>query len=266
MKVIFERRTSVAAVWARRFAIFSAVLFLTSGFGHRIGLVDTPAFFWLLGIICALAVVALFCSAVGLARLWQYGDRGGRSSVFAVLVAAIVLLPFGFAAFRAFTLPRLSDISTDVIEAPRFFAARQLRRPGMNRIGDLPAGLAALQSRAYPGVTGRRYVVPSEIVLEAIEAVLARKRWRVTRSAGEQLTAGEATIEAVALTPLIGFVSDVAIRLTDEGETSSYVDMRSNSRYGAHDIGDNAAKITSFLDALDAEVAARGTAAPPPEE
>ena len=44
------------------------------------------------------------------------------------------------------------------------------------------------------------------------------------------------------------------IRITDEGDTC-YVDMRSASRYGRHDLGDNAARITGFLTALDAAVA-----------
>jgi hypothetical protein len=37
--------------------------------------------------------------------------------------------------------------------------------------------------------------------------------------------------------------------------------MRSATRYGPHDLGDDAAKITRFFDALDAEVQARN--APP---
>jgi uncharacterized protein (DUF1499 family) len=64
----------------------------------------------------------------------------------------------------------------------------------------------------------------------------------------------EYLLEAVATTFLLGFPSDVAIRLTDEGE-STYVDMRSASRYGRDDFGDNARRISAFLDRLDAEMA-----------
>ncbi len=53
---------------------------------------------------------------------------------------------------------------------------------------------------------------------------------------------------------LLGFPADVAIRLIDEG-TSTYVDMRSASRYGGHDLGDNAARIEAFLAELDVEIA-----------
>ena len=55
---------------------------------------------------------------------------------------------------------------------------------------------------------------------------------------------------------------DVAMRVTDEG-TSTYVDMRSASRYGSHDLGDNAARIAAFLAELDAEVSALAGVLPP---
>ena len=70
-------------------------------------------------------------------------------------------------------------------------------------------------------------------------------------------------IEALAKTAILAFPVDISIRVTDEGETS-YVDMRSASRYGRHDLGDNAARIAGFLTALDAAVA--GAAAPAPAE
>jgi uncharacterized protein (DUF1499 family) len=44
--------------------------------------------------------------------------------------------------------------------------------------------------------------------------------------------------------------------LTDEG-TTTYVDMRSASRYGKGDFGDNAARIEAFLNELDTDMAAQ---------
>lgn len=58
---------------------------------------------------------------------------------------------------------------------------------------------------------------------------------------------------AIAHSPFLGLKSDVVIRLLDEGETT-YVDMRSLSRYGKRDMGLNAAFITEFLSALEGEV------------
>lgn len=44
------------------------------------------------------------------------------------------------------------------------------------------------------------------------------------------------------------------IRLTNEGDTT-FVDMRSASRYLSRDLGSNAAFIINFMDALDTEIA-----------
>lgn len=53
--------------------------------------------------------------------------------------------------------------------------------------------------------------------------------------------------------PIFGFASDVSIRLSEEAETT-FVDVRSVSRFGPHDLGMNARMIDSFLNALDAEL------------
>jgi hypothetical protein len=56
----------------------------------------------------------------------------------------------------------------------------------------------------------------------------------------------EGTIQAVARTPVFGFPDDVALRLrlTPDG---TLVDMRSASRGGRHDLGENARRIKRFL-------------------
>jgi hypothetical protein len=69
----------------------------------------------------------------------------------------------------------------------------------------------------------------------------------------------------LAKTMILGLPVDVSIRITDEGDTT-YVDMRSASRYGRHDLGDNAARINGFLVALDAAVAGAAGVPPPAEE
>lgn len=60
----------------------------------------------------------------------------------------------------------------------------------------------------------------------------------------------ERYIEAVASSFLFGFESDVVIRLVEE-EEGTLVDMRSVSRHGPHDLGDNARRIVSFMEDLD---------------
>lgn len=60
-------------------------------------------------------------------------------------------------------------------------------------------------------------------------------------------------LQGVAASPGLAVLSDIAIRLTEEEETT-YVDMRAVSRTGNHDLGLNAWHITRFFAALDAEL------------
>jgi Protein of unknown function (DUF1499) len=263
--VLAGRRRSSAAYWANRFASFSAVLFVVSGLGHRFGLVDTISFFWLLGVIGALALGALLLAGVGFFRLWTFGDRGGISAAFAVIIALAVLSPFAVSAWRVYEYPRLSDISTDVTDPPPLDAAALARTASMNPVGPISAEDAALQTDGYPDLTGRRYPLSADRVQELAAALVLARGWTFEKPPTPPLDGGDSYIEALARTTILAFPVDVSIRVTDEGDTC-YVDMRSASRYGRHDLGDNAKRINEFLLALDAAVAgAAGTPAPADE-
>src|SRR5258705_4119371 len=107
MVVLAERRSSRAALWAGRLAIFAAVLFVVAGLGHRFGLVETVGFFWVLGLVAALALAALILAGAGFFQLWTYGDRGGIAAARAVIVALLVLSPFLVSAWRVYAFPML---------------------------------------------------------------------------------------------------------------------------------------------------------------
>lgn len=265
MAVIIERQSSSAARWARRLALFSAALFITSCAGHRFGAVETIPFFWLVCLVAALALLALLLGLLGMRALWERGDRGGRASALAIVVAAVVLAPIGFAGFLAYTLPPLGDVSTDVLEPPAFRVAPEQRKGEMNPLGAYPREQADIQREAYADVTGRRYAVPARGIQELVALLAAERRWTVLRPFDADGDGGESTMEAVAHSPLLGLLSDVAVRVTDEGETS-YVDMRSVSRYGTRDLGDNARKVAGFLADLDQLVTLRSTMTLPPGE
>ena len=143
----------------------------------------------------------------------------------------------------------LTDVSTDTDDPPATDAGGTGERaPDMNPI--LPITPANAQA------AGRRLSDRHRPALRRCRFDVTRRR---RRGRGEAPRAGrcfpmqqcrmarsEATIEALAHTLIFAFPVDVAIRVTDEGGTS-YVDMRSNSRYGLYDFGDNAARITAFL-------------------
>jgi hypothetical protein len=254
MVAYFERRTSRAAMWSRRIALFSALLFLVSGLAHRMGLLETPGFIWILAVVAGLALLGLVLAGIGFSRLWRFGDRGGRASAAAVLVGLLVLMPFLWAGWHFVTKPRLTGVATDTAAPPEFSVAPRLRSAGMNPIGPISEEEAALQAEHYPNVAGRRYSAPPDQVATAIDGLIESRGWTVLERRGDPLLSLQSTIELAAESLILGFPADVAIRITDEG-TATFVDMRSVSRYGEHDLGANARRVTSFMNDLDTAMA-----------
>jgi hypothetical protein len=252
MAVLPERETSTVAEWARALARFALVLFVTVSVGHRYGLVETFALFWVLGIVACLAILALCLAAGGFAMLWSRGDKAGRASLGAAVLAAAVLAPYAFGAFNVLRYPELTDISTDTVEPPQFRFAARLRTAAMNAIVPIGAEAAEAQVMAYPEVTGRRFDASMERVLAATVAVIEGRGWTPHAQTARETSTPELSLELFAPTLLLRYPVDAVIRLTDEGE-STFVDMRMNSRYGRHDMGDGARRIASFMADLEAE-------------
>ncbi|TIP74951.1 MAG: DUF1499 domain-containing protein [Mesorhizobium sp.] len=254
-----ERQTSRAAGWSRRTGAFSAVLLLTVLIGHRYELVETPAFLWVLGIVALLAAFALLFAGIAFSRLWSFGDRGGRDLTVGTVLALLVLAPFGIAAYWAATYPTLRDISTDLDDPPMLDTST--RTGDMNALSPPTPGERRLQTETYPLVTGRSYNLPFDRVLEAVETVLDRRDWQLTAPFPRAIGQSEVTINALAKSFIHSLPADVAIRVTDDGD-AVIVDMRSASRYGRYDLGDNAVRIVDFLAELDQQVAGQVGTAP----
>lgn len=248
-----ERRTTRAAGWARRTAAFSAILLASAWIGHHFGLVEHLAYLWVLALVALFAAAALIFAVFAFSRLWQYGDIGGRDLTIGALIALLVLAPYGVAAYWIATYPPLRDISTDADNLlPLATAAR--RTPDMNVLTAPTPGERRLQDENYPLVAGRRYDLPFDAVVDAVEAVLQRHDWRLAAPIPPADEAkGELVISAVAPSFILELPADVAIRVVSEDE-STLVDMRSASCYGRHDLGDNAARIVNFLSELDQQI------------
>lgn len=250
----FHERTAFPAIWAHRLAAFAVMLMLLSGLGHRTGLVETVPFLWLLAIGGALALAAVALAVIAFVQLWRHGVGNAWRAVSGMLMAALVLAPFAVSAVRMVEHPQLADIATDTADPPAFAVADARRDGAMNPIAPVGAEAAALQREHYPDITGRRYEQAAESVLATIREMIAEREWRLLTPGKPDTASGSVTVEAVAFSFLLGFSSDVAIRVVDR-EAATFVDMRSVSRYGRHDLGDNAARIRRFLDDLDERIA-----------
>lgn len=103
----------------------------------------------------------------------------------------------------------------------------------------------------YPDLQPRQYRAPKDRVFDAARrAVNAMPRWTVVSSRPEQ---GE--IRAEARTKLLRFVDDVVVRVTEQGGDTS-VNVRSASRLGRGDFGQNARNVRALLDELDRQMEA----------
>jgi uncharacterized protein (DUF1499 family) len=263
MVAYLEERTSKSAVWSWRLASFSAVLFIVAGLGHRYAFVETVPFLWVLGIVAVLAAIALLLAAFAFPSVWNDGYLGGKDMTWGAIVAVLVLVPFLLSGYRAYSHPELNDISTDLDDPPELTMALKMRTPSMNPVEAPSPAQRKLQQEKYPDITGRRYDLSLDRTLAAVEAVLSHTDWKLfgpTHHPEEEVI----TIDALAYTTLLAFPVDVSIRIVDEGDTT-YVDMRSASRYGRHDLGDNAARIAQFMNDLDTEVGSETGQKPLPD-
>jgi uncharacterized protein (DUF1499 family) len=259
-----EQHRSRAAGWCRRTAAFSAVLLLVAWIGHHFGLLETLGYFWVLAVVALLAAVSLLMAAFAFSRIWAFGNGGGRDLVVGVLVTLIVLTPYGVVAWLMLSYPPLRDISTD-IDAPPALPTASQRTADMNALMPLTPGEQRLQAESYPQITGRRYSAAFDETIAAVEAVLARQGWRVMDPPADAAGASdEVSIGAVANPLVLDLPADVSVRIAVDGDTT-LVDMRSASRYGRHDLGDNARRITAFLAELDLQIASQTSPAPTTE-
>lgn len=101
----------------------------------------------------------------------------------------------------------------------------------------------------YPDLQPRQYRAHKDQVLDsALRAVKALPRWTPVSSRPEL---GE--IRAEASTRLLRFVDDVVIRV-EEQAGATVVNVRSASRVGRGDFGQNARNVRAFLAELDRQM------------
>lgn len=236
------RRTRAAGRAGMFLALVDAVLLaaapLSSLYLGMPGMTAFGVFFYAMaaGLVLAVAGLSLALFAA-IARAGGLGRQGLVMMLPAIAALTIIVAMTGPGRIMS---PLIHDISTDTADPPAFVEAGKQRLPGQNPVEYGGAETAAQQARAYPHIqpihTGLRR---DEALDEAVRAV-KDLGWEFINVDYER-----GIIEAYETTPVFGFVDDIVIRVRRDG-SGSRVDVRSASRLGKGDLGENAARIERF--------------------
>ncbi|MGH8865999.1 MAG: DUF1499 domain-containing protein [Burkholderiales bacterium] len=142
--------------------------------------------------------------------------------------------------------PYIHDITTDVQNPPKFVAAVALRKEGDHTVEYDGPEVAEQQRQAYPDIMTLIIPLEKDKVFAAAEAALRSMKLKVV-----DVNAADGRIEATHTSMLYGFTDDVVVRIVAHG-AGSKVDVRSKSRVGRSDLGQNAKRIRVFLRELHA--------------
>ena len=130
---------------------------------------------------------------VGFYELWTYGHKGGISSARGMMLSVVLLLPFLYFAAQALLLPQIYDVSTDLDDPPAHVSVLPERTDSMNPIVDPTEVQKAMQLRAYPRLTARRYPLDTGQVFREVVALMRDRDWTIVTT---ESTPGQAAIDS----------------------------------------------------------------------
>lgn len=232
------------SIWLKRLAVIALLGFPVALAGKRLDLFHFGISFQIMQATLLLALLVFFTSII--VALRNRKTRPHKSSIAraAIYISLIPIIGLGSQIFKITSVPEIHNITTDTVNPPNFNKVPALRGAHSNPHEYNANELASLQVAAYPEV--KTYVSD-----QASSDVFA-KALRVVKDLGWVLVSQDTRtgiIEATETTTLWAFKDDVVIRVSQLGDKTA-VDLRSVSRIGRSDLGVNAKRIKTFLEAL----------------
>ncbi|NMP01844.1 DUF1499 domain-containing protein [Pseudoalteromonas arctica] len=172
-------------------------------------------------------------------------SSGVIALIFSVVAIAMPLNMMN----KAEGVPAIHDISTDLVNPPKFVAIAPLRANASNPVEYAGEETAVQQRKAYPELVTISFAQSKADLMTASEQAVKNLGFAL-------VSANTATgiVEATDTTTWFGFKDDVVIRIKDEG-SQRFVDIRSKSRVGRSDLGKNAERIHSIINELNSLLA-----------
>jgi len=247
---------SFSAQWTSRTALFSAGILFAGLMAHRLLGMSTPITLNLIKLSMAGALVSLVLALFAMVRIWRKAGPGVPRIVTGVLLS-LALLSWPLSRYKAFTtLPQINDITTDWKNPPQFIQLVHLRPLEANPTRYRGEVVAKLQRKAYPDLVGLNVNRSSIEAFEvAVEALKRRGITIINEQVPGKTPDQPGLIEAYDRTLILGFYDDVAVRVSGN-QTRSRIDVRSASRFGDHDLGQNARRVRALLKEIVARLEA----------
>lgn len=195
MSVRYDRPVSVSARLAGQFGVFSITMLVVVFLWHRFGPLTDPDFVGLILVAAIPAAFAVPLAIIGLCQLWYSGAYGGLKAARGLILGLFPLALVGFAAYRFIVLPPIYDVSTDLVEPPRWIVTPDAAQKWLPDRPEITPQMREAQLNAYPALNGRRYEGALDRVYEAVLKVAQQNGFKVMESLGEEYAAPELTPE-----------------------------------------------------------------------
>jgi len=238
--------------------------FAVAAFGTKWDFLDTAAGLgWMTHTVGRPLLMASLLAG-GAALLLTLAHWLASRRLFGPIVSPVLAVAVGGAGLgwawtvdqRREALPPVLDVTTDRQDPPHFSPSFRARRAAGDQPLDYagkqaPGGqpLAELQSETYPDIATVPVPQPLETVFARALDYAHEKRWRVgtaSQSAG--------MFEAGTESFWYGLRDDIVVRVREDGQGGSLVDIRSLARDpDIHDLGRNARRVRDFSAAIGGE-------------
>jgi uncharacterized protein (DUF1499 family) len=241
---IYLQKTVHEGLWARRMALFFLQLLILTVLLHRFGTLATPAAMNLMAVSIGGLFLAIIVAVVGLVRIWFGGQIGAAQAFTGIAIALVGLAVPLFFLSQYFLLPQLNDIQT-TRQLMEFKQLAAMRPADANRIVEPDLAAAEEREKAYPDIRPMELERSVTETFDIVHEAVKRLGWTIVLSEppdGDQ----PGRIEATNRTMIMGYTDDALIRVTGD-DAHAFIDVRSVSRYGMHDLGANAGHIRGLF-------------------
>ncbi len=234
-------------------AVLCGLGILISAYGFRMDMWNNKMAFKFITWAAYGSVGAGILSIIGFVMAKNAKSSVGLAVIGIVISAILVIVPYSYdKLLDRKAHPKIHDITTDTVNPPEFVAIVGLRTEAIkknpnsvkNKFKYGGEKVSTLQRKFHPNLKSIKFKQPANKVFNTTLDLVKKMGWKVAAA-----VPAEGRIEATASTMWLGFKDDVVFRIKQAGK-DTHLDMRSASRFGKGDRGENARRVKAFLTQL----------------